>query len=355
MPGARPPTLLDVARAAGVSRTTASAALGGSGRLSKETRAHVADVAARLGYRANPAARHLRRGRLGAIGLHLPAQATGLAYYMEFAFGVVERAQREGLSVTLLAPGATDPAQVDGFVVVDPLRGDPLVGALLGSGLPVVSGEQVAPGEPAPTAVVQTDHEGGLRALLDHVAARGARRPALLAPDEASAWAQALRTTYDDWCRERAIVPRVRDVPFSATPDEVREVSAELLGARGGRTSGATGPADRAAHPRSVETAGDAGLPDAIVCAPDGSALGAIAAAGEAGLTVGDDLLVAACVDSAAMALAGPPVTALDLRPREFGARCASALLALLAGERPTAETLRQPIDLVARASTGGG
>jgi DNA-binding LacI/PurR family transcriptional regulator len=325
VPGARPPTLLDVARAAGVSRTTASAALGGSGRLSEETRAHVEAVAARLGYRANPAARHLRRGRLGAIGLHLPAQATGLAYYMEYAFGVVEQAQREGLSVTLLAPGASDPAQVDGFVVVDPLRGDPLVGALLGSKLPVVSGERVAPGEPAPTTVVQTDHEGGLRALLDHVAARGARRPALLAPDETSAWAQTLRITYDAWCRERDIAPRVRDVPFSATPDEVREVSAELLG-----------------------------VADAIVCAPDGSALGAIAAAGEAGLTVGDDLLVAACVDSAAMALASPAVTALDLRPREFGARCASALLAVLAGERPAAETLRQPVDLVVRASTGG-
>nr|WP_246344970.1 LacI family DNA-binding transcriptional regulator [Conexibacter arvalis] len=326
--------MLDVARAAGVSRTTASAALGGSGRLSEETRAHVAAVAARLGYRANPVARHLRRGRIGAIGLHLPSHATGLAYYMEFAFGVVERAQREGLSVTLLAPKATAPAQVDGFVVVDPLRGDPLVGALLGSGLPVVSGEQVAPGEPAPAAVVQADHERGLRALLDHLAARGARRPALLAPDERSAWALALRSAYDAWCHERCVPPRVRDVPFSATADEVRAVSAELLGARGG-------------------AAGSPDLPDAIVCAPDGSALGAIAAAADAGLTVGDDLLVAACVDSAAMALAGPPVTALDLRPREFGARCATSLLAILAGERPAAATLRQPVDLVVRASTG--
>ena len=346
MPRARPVTLLDVARAAGVSRTTASAALGGSGRLSEETRAHVEAVARRLGYRANPVARHLRRGRIGAIGLHLPSQTTGLAYYMAFAFGVVEQAQREGLSVTLLAPDAATPAQVDGFVVVDPLRDDPLVGALLSSGLPVVSGEQVAAGEPTPAAVVQADHAGGLRALLDHLADRGAVRPALLAPDEASAWAAALRATYDAWCAERRVLPHVRDVPFSATADVVRAVSAELLGGRGRAAPGA-GAA------RGAGAAGAAGAPrpDAIVCAPDGSALGAIAAAQEAGLTVGQDLLVAACVDSAAMALASPPVTALELHPRAFGRRCATALLALLAGERPAPETLRQPVELVVRAS----
>ena len=65
-----PVTLIDVARAANVSRTTASAALGGHGRISAETRAHVEAVAARLGYVANPAARHLQGGRKGAIALY---------------------------------------------------------------------------------------------------------------------------------------------------------------------------------------------------------------------------------------------------------------------------------------------
>lgn len=382
---ARPVTLLDVAREAGVSRTTASAALGGSGRLSEETRAHVAAVAERLGYRANPVARHLRRGRIGAIGLHLPAQATGLAYYMEFAFGVVERAREEGVSVTLLAPGgagasggagaalgggsgavagaaaggaAVAPPQVDGFVVVDPLRGDPAVAAALASGLPVVSGEPVLPGEPEPAAVVRADHAGALRELLDHVAARGARAPALVAPDEASSWAAQLRGAYGDWCAARRIEPRVREVAFNATPEEVRAASKELLGAgRRGAAADASGEAGggrRSAGGESGAAEGDGPPVDAIVCAPDGAALGAIAAARAAGVEVGRELLLAACVDSAAMALASPPITALDLGPRAFGGRCADALLALLAGERPAGDALRQPVALVARASTGG-
>lgn len=324
-------TLLDVARAAGVSRTTASAALGGSGRLSPETRERVAAVAQRLGYTANPIARHLRRGRMGAVGLHLPAHVTGLAYYMEFVFGAVERAREDGVAVTLLAPSAPVRSHVDGFVVVDPLLGDPAVAALLESGLPVVSGERLAGEGTPPAAVVESDHAGGLRELLDHVAERGARAPALIAPSEASAWAHVLRATYRGWCGERGVEPRLRDVAFNAAPDEVRLVARELLA--GGRAQDG---------------------PDAIVSAPDGAALGTIAAASDAGVRVGHDLLVAACVDSAAMGLASPPITALDLHPRAFGRRCVASLLSLLAGEQPPAGPLRQPVDLVVRASTAG-
>jgi DNA-binding LacI/PurR family transcriptional regulator len=328
----RPVTLIDVARAAGVSRTTASAALGGSGRLSPETRDRVAAVAARLGYEANPVARHLRRGRMGAIGLHLPEQATGLAYYMEFAFGAVERAREEGVAVTLLAPAAPARVHVDGFVVVDPLRDDPVVAALLASGQPVVSGERLPGEEPQAATVVASDHERGLRELLDHVAARGAAAPSLIAPDEASAWAHALRSAYRGWCAQRGVAPLVRDVAFNASPEEVRLVAGELLAA--GR-----------AHDGPI----------AIVSAPDGAALGTVAAARDAGLEVGREVLAAACVDSAAMAFASPPITALNLHPRSFGRRCVTALLALLAGERPAGASLRQPVDLVVRASTAGG
>ena len=48
--------------------------------------------------------------------------------------------------------------------------------------------------------------------------------------------------------------------------------------------------------------------------------------------TVGGDFLLASCVDSPAMSQADPPVTALDLHPREAGAACAALLFELLAG-----------------------
>src|SRR5690606_4057374 len=60
MKQSRPITLLDVARAAGVSKTTVSDALSGRGRLPAATRERVSAVARELGYVANRSARNLR-------------------------------------------------------------------------------------------------------------------------------------------------------------------------------------------------------------------------------------------------------------------------------------------------------
>ncbi|CAM5666972.1 LacI family transcriptional regulator (Fragment) OS=Streptomyces microflavus OX=1919 GN=G3I39_27470 PE=4 SV=1 [Streptomyces microflavus] len=126
-------TLLDVARAAGVSKSTVSDALQGSGHVAEATRERVRAVAEQLGYRPNSAARRLRRSSTGAIGLHLPQTATRLDYYMNLAFGAVARAQEEGLDVVLLAPagGASGrvASRVDGLLVIDPEVGDSAVPA----------------------------------------------------------------------------------------------------------------------------------------------------------------------------------------------------------------------------------
>ncbi len=65
-------TSTDVARAAGVSRTTVSYALNDSGELSALTRARVKAVAAELGYVPSAAARTLRGGRNDLVVLVMP-------------------------------------------------------------------------------------------------------------------------------------------------------------------------------------------------------------------------------------------------------------------------------------------
>src|SRR6266852_3153340 len=104
MTAGRRVTLRDVARAADVSIGTASQALNGGGRMRPATRTAIVDAAARLGYSANPAARHLRGGRIGAIGVYLPENSTGLDYYMNFAFGAVEAARAHKFAITLVTP-----------------------------------------------------------------------------------------------------------------------------------------------------------------------------------------------------------------------------------------------------------
>ncbi len=376
-------TLLDVARAAGVSKSTVSDALQGSGRVAAATRDRVRAVAEELGYRPNSAARRLRRSSTGAIGLHLPRTATRLDYYMNLAFGAVERAQEEGFDVMLLAPtgiagggdsrgsgdsagpaspasptspaGTPSPAgppsgpiasRVDGLLVIDPEVDDSAVPGLLDAGVPVVTGERYLGPTAAPTGAVICDNAASLTALLDHVTERGARHPAVLAPAGTSAWATALRATADSWARERGVAVALRTVPFAATPGEAEETTLALL-----RTDPSV---------------------DAVICAPDGAAPGVLRAAATLGRPVGPGslptaaphartapvshprtpLLVASCVDGTATRSAEPPVTAVDLRPAAYGRACAELLCDILAG-RTTPDTVRRHAwALETRAST---
>ncbi|WP_125774551.1 LacI family DNA-binding transcriptional regulator [Antribacter gilvus] len=72
MTNSGPPTLDDVAQAAGVSRSTASRAINGGLRVSPEAQAAVDDAVARLGYAPNRAARSLVTRRTDSIGLVVP-------------------------------------------------------------------------------------------------------------------------------------------------------------------------------------------------------------------------------------------------------------------------------------------
>ncbi|WP_406240899.1 LacI family DNA-binding transcriptional regulator [Streptomyces anulatus] len=390
-------TLLDVARAAGVSKSTVSDALQGSGRVAEATRDRVRAVAEELGYRPNSAARRLRRASTGAVGLHLPATATRLDYYMNLAFGAVERAQEDGLDMVLLAPsgaaGGRIASRVDGLLVIDPEPGDSAVPGLLDAGVPVVTGERYLGPATGPSGAVVCDNAASLTALLDHVTERGARRPALLAPSGSSAWATALRATAGSWGRAHGVAVTLRTVPFAATPAEAEAATRALL----------------AADPAV----------DAVICAPDGSApgvlraaaalgrkVGAISAsgasgaheargassassassasetsggssrndgtgrAGEGGRSEGGEpgspggtgaatgpagagLLVASCVDGTAPRGAEPPVTAVDLHPTAYGRACAELLCDILADRAAPDTVRRHSWSLETRASTG--
>src|SRR5690606_9590863 len=89
-PHGRPPHgragIRDVAAAAGVAITTVSDALNGKGRLPDTTRRPVRTVADRLGYRPSAAARTLRTGKSGLIGLTVTTYGEEPFTFTEFAY-----------------------------------------------------------------------------------------------------------------------------------------------------------------------------------------------------------------------------------------------------------------------------
>ena len=96
----RPVGIRDVARIAGVSVATASLALNGRPGVADETRRRAVAAAKQLGYRANPQAQALRRGRTTTYGFVVRNFAN--PFFLDVLSGAEEIAQAAGATVLIL-------------------------------------------------------------------------------------------------------------------------------------------------------------------------------------------------------------------------------------------------------------
>lgn len=308
----RRPTIRDVASAVGVSVTTVSHALNDKGRVDAATRERVRSTADRLGYRPDRTALRLRSGRGGTLALLLPSvepdvaddELGALDYYLHVAGAATRSAFAAGHPVLLTPPLATatdlHDLGVDGGIVCDPVREDQRVAFFESLGLPVVTIER-DPAHPDRPWVVRADNEGNTHALLDHLAATGAERIALLAASGAWGWAEETKAAYAGWCAARGREPLLEQ----ASVHTGYEAALRLL---------------------------DRDRPDAIVTLSERYTNGVLRAATERGLRIPEDLRLAAGVDSHQARDAD--VTAIDLRPHAQGEAAIALLLERLAGER---------------------
>lgn len=203
--------LVDVARAAGVSKTTVSDALNGTGRLPDATREHVHQVARRLGYRPNATARLLRAGRTRLLGLvareyvEEPWIYTELAYFAQLATATTQAALAHGYGVVLLPTTGPDDywldLPVDGVFVVDPVEDDRLVGDFLSAGIPVVSDRRAVAGTSFPW--IDFDYDEAVRQVLDQLETAGARRIGVVAAGTTASFHQESVRSYLTWSAER--------------------------------------------------------------------------------------------------------------------------------------------------------
>ncbi|MGV9875719.1 LacI family DNA-binding transcriptional regulator, partial [Streptomyces cellulosae] len=92
-------SLKDVAARAGVSARTVSNVVNGSARVAPETRRRVQEAIEELGYRPNLAARSLRAGRTGMVGLAIPELHS--PYFAELAGLLVDEARRRSWTVVI--------------------------------------------------------------------------------------------------------------------------------------------------------------------------------------------------------------------------------------------------------------
>jgi DNA-binding LacI/PurR family transcriptional regulator len=347
------PTLQTVAEAVGVSRSTVSNAYSNPDQLSAELRGRIFEVARRIGYPGpNPAARTLRRGRAGAIGVlftdSLPYAFTD-PYAVQYLRGIAEAAERYD-SGLLLVPLAGDEkagvhavqnAAVDGFCVYCVPGWHWAMAAIRSRGLPILTSQRNAD-DPPDALFVGLEERAAARAAAAHLVALGHRRVAVMS--------------------DYVVLERVDGLVTLASPEQVRYyTSGERL--RGFRDAFAevgvewaeitvlSAVANSREHgARAAAYALDrADRPTAVLATSDLLALGVLDALAVRGLRPGRDVSVTGFDDIPEAGAAG--LTTIRQDPIERGRRSGALLL-----DPPADPAQRQvvlPTELVVRASTG--
>ncbi|MFI1378705.1 LacI family DNA-binding transcriptional regulator [Embleya sp. NPDC020886] len=328
--------LVDVAREAGLSKTTVSAALNGTGRLSDAVRLHAQETARRLGYRPNATARLLRAGHARLIGyavreyVETPWSYIESPYFAQLTSATAQAALAHGYALVLLPThSARDEwadLPLDAAVVADPLAEDPLVEDFLAARIPVVSDrrlEGMTGGH-----WVDIDHEAAVRGVLDHLAAGGARRIGVVAAHSSSLFYEESLTTYHTWCREREFAPLV------------------------GMTER---PGNQAARAVIDHMLGQPERPDGLFVLTEASPPLILETVRAHGLRVPEDLLIVCVSDDATAAQTEPPITTLSLNPAEIATVGVELLIRALESGDPTPTGRIVPTNLEIRASSRRG
>lgn len=183
------PTLVEVARLAGVSRATASRAVNGGERVSPEALQAVRAAVRELGYRPNRAARSLVTRRTDSIAVVIPESDSRLftdPFFATVLHGVTTALASTELQIVLLIGDKGEQSgrmlhylrsgHTDGAIVVSHHRRDNVAAVLADSTMPsVFIGRPWSPAE-TPVSWVDVDNFTGGVLAAEHLVARGARR-----------------------------------------------------------------------------------------------------------------------------------------------------------------------------------
>lgn len=226
---AKPATVEDVARAAGVSRQTVSNVLNSPDVVRDETRARVQQAIADLAYRPHAAARRLRTRRSSTIGIHLDPYLGGISGVIldRFVHALTESAGERGMRILIYSARTAeeeierladlvDGAEIDAVVVTGTFFGDPRTGWLLERDVPFVSFGRPWGGEDVHASAhtwIDVDGAAGTRAATRHLLATAGPRIGFFGwprgsgtgDDRESGWRSAMSEAAADGPRFEAV------------------------------------------------------------------------------------------------------------------------------------------------------
>jgi LacI family transcriptional regulator len=331
--------LEDIAKIAGVSRSTVSRVVNDDPHVSDKTRERVLEVISEHNYSPNTAARALVTQRTQVLGLYIPYFVSHLftdPYFPMLIQAIVGRANERDYDVMLWLRGqegsrahlhqrVLENRMTDGLILASTTKDDLLPQALLERNRTfIVNGRPWH--NPNRINYVDTDNVRGAQQAVEHLARLGRRRIAAI-----HGWLDII-SGYDRCIGYRQAIKRL-DLPQDA----------DLEAAGDFTEAGGFMAMTRLLKQR----------PDAVFVASDHMALGALRAIREAGLSVPDDIAIVGFDDMPFSVLVSPQLTTIRQPIARLGALAAEGLIDLLSGSAMPPYQVLLTTEIVIRESCG--
>ena len=344
-----PPTIYDVARAAGLSIASVSRVLNGQGNPRPETKERVLEAVAELGFIPDGAARALSARLRQVVGVVVRRpqwydaslfsdEDENLQFPDMINRGMEIVAQRHGFDLLIKSVDLEEPdpgsrifalaRKSDGIILHDRVL-EPDQFDRLARQLPVVT---LAGRATEVTANVHSDNYGGMQAVARHlIHDHGYRTLAYLAGHDGSP---------DSMTRRNALA------------DEASAAGVVLLEGEAWR-----GSYQAAGGAAAIEAliAARTRLPRAIVCANDQSAIGVLHALAHHGISVPDEVAVTGFDDMPVARHLRPQLTSVRQSIQDLGATAFETLFSMISGDGSAArgQDIALPTKFVRRQSCG--
>ncbi len=331
--------LEDIARLAGVSRSTVSRVVNNHPNVSPRTRQKVMQIIHERHYRPNLAARALVTQHTQVLSLVIPQDVVGTfsdPYFPTLMQGVMIEANAHDYAIMLWIGSNIEEEErffehvlgnslFDGIILASAVDHDPLIPWLVQSGYPFIL---LGPPQLSDLNYIDVDNVRGGQLAVTHLVRAGRRRIGTItgplnmgaALDRLKGYRQAL---------EQAHIP----------VDESLIVEGHF-----NESSGYM--AMKTLVARQV---------DAVFAASDMMAVGALRAIAEAGLRVPEHIGVVGYDDLPVAGITNPPLTTIRQPIREVGSLAAQVLIELLKGTVKQPYQLVLPPELVIRGTCGAG
>lgn len=332
-------TLKEVAAALGLSTMTVSRALNDRPNVNPKTKKRIQEVAAKMGYTPNHVAKSLVSNRTYTIGVVIPE--IGHAFFPEVVRGIDEISSEANYQIFLTNSSedfekekrsieALRAKRVDGILVSTSIKSTDFsfFENLRNTGIKIVFFDRCI--HNLGISCIGVNDRVASRQISEHLIKNGYKKIAYLSgPPEVTIGRERLAGFREALSSAGIEINENRIVETGLTEIDGKEAMQKLL-----------------ALPEEER-------PDAVATVNDPSALGAIEAIKEYGLSIPDDIAIVGFTNEVRASIIDPPLTTINQPAYDVGKKAADKLLRTIENENEPVENVELVANLVVRKSCG--